>query len=278
VRERVISVAVLVPVVVVVFLLGNPWLTLGMALLAFLAASEAFRLLVDAGLPVEPAVGIVAAPIAVLGMLPGLSPATAWIAYVALVVVVAGIVAFRRIDVRDGFLDWAGTSFGAIYVSLLAFVPGVLLVAPPVPAGEPLAGVLDPGRVWLVILVLLVWGFDTFAYLSGRTFRRGRFMSHISPNKTWSGVIGGLVAAMVIGGALGWAVGMGILLGVLMGGLVAVAAQSGDLAESLIKRAAGAKDSGTLIPGHGGILDRVDSFLFAAPVMYAFLVVRDWMA
>ena len=64
-----------------------------------------------------------------------------------------------------------------------------------------------PGRTWLLVLVLTVWAFDTFAYLSGRTFKRGRFLNHISPNKTWSGVIGGTVAAIVVAGALTWAAG-----------------------------------------------------------------------
>jgi phosphatidate cytidylyltransferase len=118
-----------------------------------------------------------------------------------------------------------------------------------------------------------VWSFDTFAYLSGRTFRRGRFLNHISPNKTWSGVIGGTVAAIVVGGALAAAAGQWLPGGMLMGLLVAVAGQAGDVAESMLKRTAGAKDSSNLIPGHGGILDRTDSFLFAAPVVYAYLLI-----
>jgi phosphatidate cytidylyltransferase len=75
-----------------------------------------------------------------------------------------------------------------------------------------------------------------------------------------------------VGGALAWAAGQWLPGGLLMGLLVAIAGQSGDVAESMLKRTAGAKDSGTLIPGHGGILDRVDSFLFAAPVVYAYLL------
>jgi phosphatidate cytidylyltransferase len=124
----------------------------------------------------------------------------------------------------------------------------------------------------LLVLVLTVWGFDTFAYLSGRTFKRGRFLNHISPNKTWSGVIGGTIAAALICGALTWGAGRSPLGGAVLGLAIAVTAQAGDVAESLLKRAAGQKDSGTLIPGHGGVLDRTDSFLFAAPTATAFLV------
>jgi phosphatidate cytidylyltransferase len=120
--------------------------------------------------------------------------------------------------------------------------------------------------------VLTVWSFDTFAYLAGRTFRRGRFLNHISPNKTWSGVIGGTIAAVVTAAVLTHAAGYPWIGGLGMGLVLAVAAQAGDVAESMLKRTARAKDSGTLIPGHGGVLDRVDSFLFAAPVVFAYLL------
>ena len=164
------------------------------------------------------------------------------------VIVIAAIDAFRRPEARDGFLAWMATSFGALYVALLAFMAGILVIAPAVPAGAAFANVLDAGRIWLLVLVLSVWSFDTFAYLAGRTFKRGHFLNHISPNKTWSGVIGGTVAAIVVAGLLTWAAGQNVLGGLLLGLLVAITAQSGDVAESLLKRAAGAKDSGTPHP------------------------------
>jgi phosphatidate cytidylyltransferase len=272
VRQRVLSAAVLVPVTILIFLAGQPWLTLAIALLALLAGVEAFRLLPQAGLPVRLLPGVLAPPVAVL-LLAWQGTDEGVAVFVAAVLIVAAIDAFRRRDVRDGFLVWMACSFGALYASLLAFLAGILMVAPAVPADAPLAGPLDAGRTGLLVLVLTVWSFDTFAYLAGRTFRRGRFLDHISPNKTWSGVIGGTVAAIVVAGLLAWAAGQSAAGGLLLGLAVAVAAQSGDVAESLLKRAAGAKDSGTLIPGHGGILDRTDSFIFAAPVMFTYLVI-----
>jgi phosphatidate cytidylyltransferase len=274
-RERLISAAVLVPVVAGVFLLGMPWLGIGIAILSVLAALEAARLLVGAGFPVRPLPLVVAPPLAVAGMAWTDAPDGVAAAFVAGVLVVTAIDAFRRQDVREGFLVWMGGLFGALYASLLAFLVGVLTVAPAVPATAPLAGGLDAGRTWLLVLLLTVWSFDTFAYLSGRTLRRGRFLNHISPNKTWSGVIGGTVAAIVVAAIATWAAGQSPLAGLVLGLLVAVTAQAGDVAESMLKRAAGQKDSGTLIPGHGGILDRVDSFLFAAPAMFAFLVLLE---
>ena len=272
-RERAISAVVIAAVVVVVFLLGQPWLTLGIAALALLAAVEVFRLLPPAGFPVQLLPGVVFPPIAALGL--GWNElAAGFIAvYVAAVLVVLAIDAFRRPEVRDGFLAWVGGSFGALYASLLGFVAAILVAAPEVPDGAVLGGYFSAGQTWLLVLVLTVWSFDTFAYLAGRTFKKGRFLNHISPNKTWSGVIGGTLAAIVVAGALAWAAGQWLPGGLLLGLAVAIAGQAGDVAESMLKRTAGAKDSGTLIPGHGGILDRVDSFLFAAPVVYAYLLI-----
>jgi phosphatidate cytidylyltransferase len=128
-------------------------------------------------------------------------------------------------------------------------------------------GTLWPERRWVIVLLAGVWSFDTGAYLVGRAIGRRPFLPWISPKKTLEGVLGGLVVATA-----GVAVVLGIsgsspLEALVLGPLLGIVAQSGDLAESLLKRAAGAKDSGTLLPGHGGILDRVDSILFAAPVL-----------
>jgi phosphatidate cytidylyltransferase len=271
-RQRVISAAVLVPVVVIVFLVGDPWLTLAIALLAGVAAWEASRLMRAAGLAADTAFTVTVAALLVLGAHDVLnfsigSAASAVSALLA-VVVVAGMLALRHRDTTTGFKSWAGNLLGALYPGLLAALTGILLVAPAVPDGRPLAGALDAGRIWLLILVLTVWSYDTLAYVAGRFHGRGRFMNHISPNKTWSGVVGGTAAAVLVSTLLVWAAGQEPLAGFVLGLAVAVTAQAGDLAESVLKRAAGAKDSSNLIPGHGGVLDRVDSFLFAGPAMF----------
>lgn len=277
-RQRLLSAAILAPIVVLVFLAGEPWLTITVAFLALVAAHEAFRLLALAGLPGERLVGLVAAPAAVIGM-PALGHQEGAIAvFVAVVIITSALAAFRRDVARGGFLSWAGTAFGTLYVSLLAFMPAILMVAPSIGSRAPLGGLLDQGRVWLLVLVLTVWSFDTFAYVAGTAFKRGRFLDHISPSKTWSGVIGGTLAAVIVCALLVSGTGQHPLGGMALGLLIAVTAQVGDVAESLLKRAAGAKDSGTLVPGHGGILDRVDSFLFAAPAMYAALVLIQLLA
>jgi phosphatidate cytidylyltransferase len=163
------------------------------------------------------------------------------------------------------------TVFGALYVSLLSFVLRLGHAAPAIPPDAPLA-VLGPERGWVLLLVLAVWSYDTGAYLVGRRFGRERFLTHISPSKTYAGLVGGIVSATLVVAATLAGLGQAPVHALLVGPLAALAAQAGDLAESMLKRAAGAKDSGTLVPGHGGILDRVDSFLFAAPVVTLYVV------
>jgi len=145
------------------------------------------------------------------------------------------------------------------------------MAAPPVPSGAPLS-IVGPERGWVLLLILAVWAYDTGAFLVGKNFGRTKFLTHISPSKTIEGLVGGVVVSTLVVALMLWALGQDPRHAIILGPLTALAAQAGDLAESVIKRAAGAKDSGTLIPGHGGMLDRVDSFLFAAPVMTLYVI------
>jgi CDP-diglyceride synthetase len=272
-RTRAISAALLVPVVAIPFLLGDPWLTFGIAILAVLAGREASNLVRRAGLPVDPGIPILLPPIAVLGTLFNHTRA-AEVGFAALVVGISAVAAFRKPDLRDAFFAWVGGTFGALWVAGLAFVPLLMSIAPAFPTSSLAHGYLDPGRTWLLCLVLTVWACDTFAYLSGRTYPRGRPFPQISPNKSWTGVIGGTIAAMIVASILFFYLcGVFPTWGALLGLIIAIAAQCGDAAESLVKRVAGVKDSSALIPGHGGVLDRIDSFLFAAPALVITMLV-----
>jgi phosphatidate cytidylyltransferase len=112
---------------------------------------------------------------------------------------------------------------------------------------------------------------DTAAYIAGSALGRHRFFPGLSPRKSVEGAVAGLIAAVVIAAVLGRILlGIAPWLGALEGVLVAVVAQAGDLAESALKRQGGAKDSGSLIPGHGGLLDRLDSLVLVAPAVYCF--------
>lgn len=135
---------------------------------------------------------------------------------------------------------------------------------------------LPEGAAWVTVTLGTVFANDTAAYGLGRAFGRHRMAPSISPGKTWEGALGGLLGAILASVALcsllglpsGWAA-------VLLGKGVGVVAQFGDLAESMVKRTAGAKDASELVPGHGGVLDRLDSLVFAVPLVYHY---AQWLS
>lgn len=154
------------------------------------------------------------------------------------------------------------TVFSAVYVPfLLSFMLRIRAVS---------AG-------YALLLVLCTWATDTGAYFVGTKLGRHRVLPNISPKKSVEGAVGGFAASIVTAVLVAQAMGTNAKLGMaLLGVVIAIGAELGDLAESAIKRFCGAKDSGHLIPGHGGVLDRFDSMIFAAPVAY--IVLRLLMA
>jgi phosphatidate cytidylyltransferase len=271
VRERATTAAVLVPVLLIVIALGGIVLSAAIAIITVLAGREVFTLLRAAGHPALLALGSVLALTVVLdAAFPGVLEGSGLL-LIAIGVVLIAVASFTRPDPRDGLATWVATVFGALYVSMLAFVIRLGQAGPPVPDSAPL-DVLGPERGWIVLLILAVWSYDTGAYLVGRQFGREKFLTHISPSKTYAGLVGGVIATTIVVAMMLFGLGQSPLHALLLGPLTALAAQAGDLAESMLKRAAGAKDSSNLIPGHGGMLDRVDSFLFAAPVVTLYVV------
>jgi phosphatidate cytidylyltransferase len=124
------------------------------------------------------------------------------------------------------------------------------------------------GPKLLLFALVLVWAGDTAAYFVGRSIGRWKMAPNLSPNKTWEGAAANLLASLAVGVFFARWTGIG-LRSLLPGAALAnVAGQLGDLAESAYKRSAGAKDSGGLLPGHGGMLDRVDALVFAVPVVW----------
>jgi phosphatidate cytidylyltransferase len=126
------------------------------------------------------------------------------------------------------------------------------------------------GIKWFVLLLAIVFAGDTAAYFAGLKFGKTKLMPEVSPHKTVAGAVGGLAGSVLIATALGWwFFGANSLVMLVPGSAVAgFLAQSGDLFESLLKRTAGVKDSGRIMPGHGGVLDRLDGVYFAAPIVY----------
>jgi len=189
-------------------------------------------------------------------------------------------VAMRRTDLASGYPAAAASSFAFGYVA----IPMALLVQ---------IRQLPAGAIWTIYTLLAVWAGDIFAYFIGKSLGRHRMSPHISPKKTWEGAAASIVASVIVG-TLWIQHAPGISSALLQAGLIErpggmwgleqpplwpiillsavvnIAAQLGDLVESLIKRGAGVKDSGTILPGHGGMLDRIDAMLFAVPVVWAY--------
>ena len=164
----------------------------------------------------------------------------------------------------------ATTLAGVIYVAFpMALMPGLALMLTP------------NGQQWSALYFLfylfLVWGNDVFAYLAGVTMGRHKMCERLSPKKSWEGFAGGVLGSLAVGALAAYLLeqSYGIWIGLAL--IVSLTSVVGDLVESMFKRDAGVKDSGSIMPGHGGILDRFDAFILAAPFafIYMLLVVLD---
>ena len=292
-RTRVLTAAILGPLTVAVVILGEPWFSLLIGVVAFLALVEVVSLLDAAGfeppqvLTILTGLALTGAGLAVANdenvggalstLLAALDPPGLVTTTLVASVLILAAGGFTRGEPRSGFITWAVSSFGVMYVGIL--LPTVSIVAHLAPPGGSATTAVGPlmlpsGLTWAATLLLVVWGYDTGAYLTGRWLGRRRLVDHISPSKTVEGLVGGLVVA-TLGAGIGCAlIGLDPWHPLLIGPIVGLAAQAGDLAESMLKRSAGRKESGFVVPGHGGVLDRIDSFLFAAPVLagYGLLV------
>jgi phosphatidate cytidylyltransferase len=158
------------------------------------------------------------------------------------------------------FNNWAWTMGGILYAGwLLSYLPALRI---------------DAGREWLLLALLATFGSDTAAYFTGKAIGRHRLAPAISPGKTWEGAIAGVLGAVIVSllFTLDTPVQLSVGYGqaVILGVVVSIAGQLGDLVESLLKRNCGVKDSGKWMPGHGGLLDRMDSVVFAGVAVYLY--------
>ena len=264
-----------------------------LAICAAIGAWELFRIARASGLtPLEDA-GIALAgiiPLAVHAQFLGVVLPVVAIAAVVFVVIVGATIWRRGVEGKP-LSAAAVTIFGALYTGgMLSF--GYALRNHPYAfadarlslgadrgfASSTTRGLIVPsGALLLMLPVLVTWASDIGGYVVGRTMGKHKLIPSISPAKTVEGAIGGLIASVLVAVAFGnGVVRPAAQLGfkwypwglILFGAVVSVAAQIGDLAESLLKREAGVKDSSTILPGHGGILDRLDSLFFVLPVSY----------
>jgi phosphatidate cytidylyltransferase len=275
-----------VPLVVILLYLGGWPVAVFVAVFAALGARECYRLAERAG--VAALHGLGAACAAALPLAAAWRPTFTAFSPLALgllgMLCLAGLVSAvtRREPARKPLEMVSITLFGTVYAGLsLAFVP--LLHEMPVAraweSGDP-----SPWAGLLVVALPLAatWIGDAAAFFAGRAWGKGGLAPTISPNKSWAGAWAGLAGAAAAG-VVWWAVARAVLPGqplgpvtaAVVGVLLGVSAILGDLAESLLKRGAGVKDSGTLLPGHGGVLDRLDALTFTLPMAYAAFVPAD---
>ena len=260
--RRILTALVGVPVLIGAIWAGFPWLTILVAVVALMGLREFYRMTLLPQLPVLLPLGALWTILFIAG---GQLTDT-WYNYSLHVLLGAGVVLALPWLIlnhgKEGFLStWVYAVLGPVYVGFL--LAHALML-------RELDSSADSGRDWLLYAVLVTFATDTGSFLTGMAIGRHPMAPSISPNKTWEGAIGGFA----------WAVGIALVLGALlqlsvplwqqalMGVAVGILAQLGDLTESRLKRATGAKDAGSSLPGHGGVLDRLDSIVFTIPAMY----------
>jgi phosphatidate cytidylyltransferase len=254
---RLTSAIVGLPILAVALWIGLPWLAILAALFAAVGAWELSRLATMGGarslLPMVPW----AIALTLNGAFQGTH--TLLILGAGLLLSLTWLLLRRT---REGALtNWALTVGGALYIGL-PLSHGLLL------------RLLDQGREWLFFALAVTFATDAAAYFTGRLLGRHHMAPSISPKKTWEGAVGGLVVAsgMALGLTYLFSLPIAPWHGALFGAAVSIAGQTGDLAQSALKRAVGAKEAGRLIPGHGGFLDRFDSIAFTLILMYYLVV------
>ncbi len=262
-RERVLVALILIPIGVLLIFAGGWVFGIAIALILALAAWEYGSLFRNAGLrPALPVLVIGAVVLAVTRAAFGFTHVPIVLSTICLLAMFWHIVDFERGAPRSG-TDFAITLSGVVYIGWL----GSYLIS---------LRQLPGGLWWFLIAFPALWLADSAAYFFGKAFGRHRMTPRLSPKKSWEGYGAGIVAGTITGAlvALAWGsisnpdIDMLIWRGVIIGGLVSIVTPLGDLGISMIKRELEVKDTGKLLPGHGGVLDRIDSWLWAGVIAF----------
>lgn len=261
--KRLLVAIVLLPIFLLINYFGGPIFSAFVALVLGLACWEYVLLFRAAGLRPAGLLVVGGGVLIVLGRaFNGFESAPLIITLLVLASMTYHLLEYER-GCQHAGTDFSVTLAGALYAGWL----GAYLIS---------LRNLPAGAWWLLVVLTGVWLADTGAYTIGSRIGRRQFSPRLSPKKTWEGYLGGILFASLGGAGFAflWGLGAGAAAGItfwagaLIGLLVAVLTPLGDLGESMIKRQAGLKDSGNILPGHGGMFDRVDSWLWAAPIGY----------
>ncbi len=247
------------PLVIAIVLYAPPlWLAIVVAVVIALALDEYIRLTSTEGRAWLLPAGVLT-PFIFLYDAGSLLP----LFMVAVVLTASTVAIVGRRDFTPAFMGAAKAVFGIVYVGVT--VSCIVLFTG-----------FTGGRWLLLCGLLIIWANDIFAYITGRFMGTRRLSPGISPKKTVEGAIGGITGGVVVALGFNMVVDTGLSIYEIGGAalIIGVVALCGDLFESILKRAAGVKDSGSIIPGHGGMLDRIDSMLFSLPVFYYYIIWR----
>ena len=261
---RIISAAIIVPIAILVVIYATPiYFLIGIGLIGTACLYEYHLLLRSMAVKAQPLFGYPAFWLLLIGLRQGRFPATIILALVILAGFLLAMWRSRQL-VRERAWALMSELFGIFYLALLLY--------PALPVRYDFGN--KTGLHWTLVLLAVIWTGDTVALVVGKTIGKSPFAPVLSPKKTNEGALAGLLGGIAIAAALQHFLFSDLLLRhVLFASvLLGIFGQLGDLAESMLKRAADVKDSSHLIPGHGGILDRMDSLLFAFPVMYFYLL------
>jgi phosphatidate cytidylyltransferase len=261
---RIISAAILVPFAILVVIYAPPlYFLIGIGLVGTACLYEYNGLLRSMGIQAQPLFGYLAFWVLLIAFRQGRFPASIILALVMLACFLSVMWRSKQ-PVRERARALMSELFGVFYLALFLY--------PALPIRYDFGD--ETGLHWTLMLLFVIWTGDTVALLVGKRFGKTPFARVLSPKKTNEGAIAGLLGGIVIAAILQHFLFPDLSLRhvIVTSVLLGIFGQLGDLAESMLKRAAEIKDSSQLIPGHGGVLDRMDSLLFAFPVMYFYLL------
>jgi len=258
-RQRILTAIIGLPLLIAIIWFGEPWFTLLIVTMALLGSLEFYRMASHS--KIQPITYFGVAWVLLLVLSPHCPHAATTPFLITSAIVISLIWLLFRSPREQAFNNWAWTIAGILYVGwMLSYWIDLRN--------------LESGREWVFWAMLTTFASDTCAFFVGKAWGKHSLTPDISPGKTWEGAIGGLLAGIIASLILSTSFSLPINYWqmVLLGCVISIFAQIGDLVESLLKRNTGAKDSGKLLPGHGGILDRIDSLIFTGVVVYYCIV------
>jgi len=278
-KKRVITALWGIPLLIAVIWFGEPWFTILVAIWGLLAAFEFYRMVAASKVSPLTYFGLIWTLLFILSrnsnLLSILKPHFDLTLLTPLLLTSAVILSLIWLLLRrqkeGAFIGWAWTIGGILYIGwLLSHFVALRGM------DDAQTVLLDEGRNWVFLALFTTFASDTAAFFVGRALGKHHLAPRISPGKTWEGAIAGVFGAIIVSLLFTLSTPLQLPLAywqaILLGLLVSVFGQLGDLVESLLKRNMGVKESGKLIPGHGGVLDRIDSVVFAGIVVYYYVI------